>query len=459
MWYNTDSFDVDGRVVRRRGEVRAVTVAAERLRAGSREDMTPTEMAEELIQLRHACDLLELHFAALAAEFAATEEYERWGSVSPVDWIRHECRMSAYAAANAVCVGEQAAALPESVAAVAAGAIGFPHLTLLASTARAVRTSPTPTPALASPVEAGPAGKGVDGFDETALLAQAREHSVSRFRFDCAHARHAGDALAFLEQQNRGVEFRRLELSPCGDGGLALRGLLDAVGGAALRTALEPLARRSGRDDERNRERRLADALVELSHHALDSGGLPSRGGQRPHLQVTASVETLQGLAGAPAGELAFSVPIAAATVQRLACDAGVTRVLLGADSAVIDVGRALRVPSGATRKALATRDGGCVWRPCDRPAAWTEAHHLRHWAHDGPTDLANLALLCYRHHLMVHEGGWQLVRTDDRGVIAIPPVSGDRFQRDPLQRDPLQRDPLRRVPLQRARAPDQPAA
>jgi hypothetical protein len=447
MWYNTDKFDLEGRVVRRRGEVRAVAVAAERLRASSREDMTPTEAAEELIQLRHACDLLELHFASLAAEFAATEEYERWGSASPIDWIRHECRMSGYAAANAVCVGEQAAGLPDSVAAVVDGEIGFPHLTLLASTARAVRTSPTVT--LASTVEVGPAGNGVDGFDETALLAQAREHSVSRFRFDCDHARHAGDALAFLENQNRGVEFRRLELSPCGDGGLALRGLLDSVGGAALRTALEPLARRSGRDDERNRERRLADALVELSHHALDRGQLPSRGGQRPHLQVTASLQTLQGLAGAPAGELAFSVPIAAATVQRLACDSGVTRVLLGTDSAVIDVGRALRVPSGATRKALATRDRGCVWQSCDRPATWTEAHHVRHWAHDGRTDLENLALLCYRHHLMVHEGGWQLVRTDDRGVIAIPPTTGDRLQCDPMQRDPTQR----------ARAPDQPAA
>ena len=44
------------------------------------------------------------------------------------------------------------------------------------------------------------------------------------------------------------------------------------------------------------------------------------------------------------------------------------------------------------------------------------------HWAHGGKTDLGNLVLLCYRHHWMVHEGGWQLARTDDRGVVVVPP-------------------------------------
>ena len=42
-------------------------------------------------------------------------------------------------------------------------------------------------------------------------------------------------------------------------------------------------------------------------------------------------------------------------------------------------------------------------------------------------TDLKNLVLLCFRHHWSVHEGGWQLVATDDRGVLAIPPAHGHR--------------------------------
>ena len=35
----------------------------------------------------------------------------------------------------------------------------------------------------------------------------------------------------------------------------------------------------------------------------------------------------------------------------------------------------------------------------------WCEAHHLRHWAHEGETNLENTALLCERHHTEVHHG------------------------------------------------------
>lgn len=180
------------------------------------------------------------------------------------------------------------------------------------------------------------------------------------------------------------------------------------------------------RQDTRRRTRRLADALVELAHHGLDTGVLPSQAGQRPHLQVTATVETLAGAPGAPAGELGFAKPVPAATVQRLACDAGVTRVLLDSASAIVDVGRARRIPTASTRRALVARDQGCTWPGCERPPSWTAAHHLHHRAHGGRTDLANLALLCHRHRWLVHEGGWRLLRADDDGrLLALPPVPG----------------------------------
>ncbi len=110
-----------------------------------------------------------------------------------------------------------------------------------------------------------------------------------------------------------------------------------------------------------------------------------TRGGRRDALstscfggieiQVTTSLETLLGLSGAPAAETDFSLPISSKAVERLACDCTVTRVLLGSDSTVIDVGRARRVISGAQGKALRIRDRGCVWPGCDRPATWTSGH------------------------------------------------------------------------------------
>ncbi len=368
-------------------------------------EATPFQLGERLIRLRHGIDLLELSFAREAAAFAATDEAIAQGSTSAVDWVRHQCRVSASAAGRAITTGEVAEQLPRGTAALDAGQIGYGHLALLAGTARAL-----------------PRGPGRIGFDERPLLALALEHSVSRFGFDCTHPRHVGDAAAVLSEHINAVECRRLDMTRCEDGRLAIRAILDPVGGATLRVALAPLCGPSGAGDTRSRSRRLADGLVELAMHALDHGFATEGGGPRTHLQLTASVETMMGLVGAPGGDLEFAGPVPAATVQRLACDASIRRVLLGPGSTVIDVGRALRVPSGAGRAALRVRDRGCVWPGCERPSSWTNAHHVVHWGHGGPTTLDNLVLLCHRHHWSVHEGGWQLVRAEGRRLLAIPP-------------------------------------
>jgi hypothetical protein len=178
-----------------------------------------------------------------------------------------------------------------------------------------------------------------------------------------------------------------------------------------------------GEGDDRPLDRRQGDALVELSLHSLDAGLVPQHASQRPHLQVTTTLETLQGLPGSPAADMEFSTPISTATVQRLACDASIARVVFGPESVVVDVGRAVRVVSGAARRALNARDQHCQWPGCERTASRSAAHHFVHWIQGGATDLANLTLLCHRHHWMVHEGGWKLVRADHDRLRAIPPV------------------------------------
>jgi hypothetical protein len=381
--------------------------------------IAPIALRDELVRLRRIIDRIELEFSAVAGAFGATEEEEWQGCLSPTQWMRVECGMTAAAASNAIAVGSQPAALAESIAAVEGGRLGFAHLALMAGTARAFQTSPTAT-----------------AFEEQPLLDQAMSHSLSRFRTDCAHVRHAHDAEAFQAEQRKDVEYRTLEVRTAEGGAVFIKGFLDPVGGATLCTVLDPLARQTGSDDDRSRDRRYADALVELAGHGLDSSPLPRVGGQRPHLQVTTSLETLIGAAGAPAGVLERAGPIGTPTVQRLACDASVTRVLLGSDSAILDVGRARRLPSGPTRRALHARHGGCQWPGCDRPASWTAAHHIKHWARGGSTDLDNLVLLCHRHHWLVHEGGWELVRGDDGQMKSIAPIPVVRWQsREPDSR------------------------
>ena len=93
-----------------------------------------------------------------------------------------------------------------------------------------------------------------------------------------------------------------------------------------------------------------------------------------------------------------------------------------GAPTQPLEVGRTSRVVTAAQRAALVVRDGGCAVAGCQRPPAWCEAHHLRHWLHGGPTDLDNLALVCRAHHRAVHEGGWRLTRDPDGRLTATPP-------------------------------------
>jgi hypothetical protein len=384
---------------------RDLIAAIQRFRQRPKANRTPEELAAELVEGRHAVDLLELDFSETAGCFVRTDEAELDGSVSPIDWIRHSCKMSGSAAADRVNVGEQLAKLPASTQAVADGEIGFAHLSVIARTAGALAGSKTAAP-----------------FDEHQLLDPAREMTVGRLWHLARHVRHAADPEGVATDEAFAGERRWLRLSPCEDGSVLLSGQLDSVGGSALRTALEPLARPSGKDDDRTQEQRHGDALVELAMHSLDSGVLPQRAGQRPHLQVTTSLETLRGLVGSPAAEMEFSLPICSKTVQRLACDSTITRVVLGSDSLVIDVGRAKRVVAGSRRRALNARDGHCQWPTCDRPPSWSAAHHVVHWTRGGSTNLDNLILLCHRHHWMAHEGAWQLVRTEEGRLLTIPP-------------------------------------
>src|SRR5438445_5967734 len=147
---------------------------------------------------------------------------------------------------------------------------------------------------------------------------------------------------------------------------------------------------------------------------------LPSRNCVQSQLTVHATVESLKREIGASASELQNGIPVSSKTVQRLACDGTLARVLK-ADSVVVDVGRARRVVSPAQWRGLKARHPCCAAPGCDRPINWTSPHHVEFWSRGGKSDLPNLLPLCYFHHRLVHEGGWQVIRAGE-GVKFIPP-------------------------------------
>jgi hypothetical protein len=140
----------------------------------------------------------------------------------------------------------------------------------------------------------------------------------------------------------------------------------------------------------------------------------------KPHINLTMTLEGLKNELGAPPADLDLSLPISTRTAERIACDCTMSRVLL-AGSMVIDVGRATRTVSPPMRRALRVRDKGCRFTGCDRQVNWTNPHHIVAWSRGGPNNLPNMVLLCFFHHRLVHEGGWQVIKSG-REFRFLPP-------------------------------------
>jgi len=134
-------------------------------------------------------------------------------------------------------------------------------------------------------------------------------------------------------------------------------------------------------------------------------------------------------------GTLPSGARIGPETARRLACDAGVIPIVLGADGEVHDQGWSRRVFSPATRRAAWLRDNGrCAFPNCQsRPV---QCHHIKHWAHGGCSDLDNAAWLCTFHHRLVHEGDWSMCRERDGSYTWTGP-QGQRRSTAKVRPDP----------------------
>lgn len=305
--------------------------------------------------------------------------------------------MSRNSAGDRLCVGEQLEALPRIASALGSGEIGYQAASVICHLSEKL-------------------GDKRELIDEESWVGFAQRFTIKELRYLTCQARQQWDPEGMERDDDEDYEQRYLHLSPLGRM-WKLDALLDPEAGAALRTAVEALSKRAGVADERSPKQRRADALGAIVHHAMDRGTLPRRNGARPHVAVHTTIDGLRGGAGST---LEDGTPVGAKTVQRLACDGTLSRVVK-AGSVVVDVGRATRSVSPAQWRALKARHRTCAFPGCDRPVSWTNPHHVEFWARSGRSDLPNLLPLCYYHHRLVREGGWQVIRAGD-GFQFIPP-------------------------------------
>src|ERR1700730_2121283 len=276
-------------------------------------------LGEPLIEIRGIIDRSESVFADGVRRFDKSGEYKADGALSAVAWLREKCNLSAGAAAERVNVARQLETLPQTEKAFACGDIGYQHVALIARAAENVGTAPVQQ-------------------EETNLLKAAQTMDPGRFAAVAKGFEHRVDAAAALTEANHAYQRRYFHISEPQDGMVRLDGILDVEGGATLKTALRALMTPPTNDDVRTPGQRRIDALVDLARRPLDCSKLGTVGGQRPHLVITASAETLAGLPGAPPAEMAGAGPIPIETVQRHACDPTVSWLLgqaeLGSETA-----------------------------------------------------------------------------------------------------------------------------
>ncbi len=182
-------------------------------------------------------------------------------------------------------------------------------------------------------------------------------------------------------------------------------------------------------DDERTSEQILADGLVDLVRIGVDADPGTIFGRRRPAVRVMITNATIHARAGHGIIEgtnQAISFP----AVERHLCDTGAVSVGFDDDRQCVNVGRNQRLFTEKQRIGMAVRDGGCIADGCDRPPSYCEAHHINQWTRDnGKTDIADGVLLCRRHHLLLHNTGWHILR-DKGNYFVRPPTSVDPLQK-----------------------------
>src|SRR2546423_134211 len=366
------------------------------------------EPISELDQLGHEIAKLSAHLDAATArlldlirEFDARGGWNN-GFSSCAHWLSWRVGLELGAARERVRVARALESLPRLAAALARGELSYAKVRALTRVA-----TPETEERLLAVGKAGTAchvERIVRGWRRVDRLAEAQETA----------RRHKSRALHVYQDE---------------DGMVVIRGRLAPEVGAvliqALTAAREALyhkahaqnvpAGTSGADasaEPPTLPQQQADALALVAETALHHGIDPGAPGERYQVVVHVDAPVLAD-ADAPGQSVLDDGPhVSAETSQRLACDASRVVMRHDPDGRILEVGARTRTIPPALRRALHHRDRGCRFPGCG--LRFGQGHHIRHWAHGGPTTLSNLALLCRRHHRAVHEEGYQVERQPD---------------------------------------------
>ncbi len=274
---------------------------------------------------------------------------------------------------------------------------------------------------------------------ETKLLALARELPYPKFVETLTYLAKQADADG---PEPVDPEAGRLRHVTHGDGVVDVTLRMAPVEGASLLELLEREADRLLRRYTHDRTLTLGELAVpgrpELLCEALTNlvtqGAAAGRTGQAPVTDLTLVEQSHPNMAVLRSVGLdGFFADTMFTTLTGIRLDPSVLATRL--ENAVVrrmlidELGNPTHVTSPARtataqqRRAVAVRDGGCVFPGCDCPVNWCDLHHVHHFEHGGDTSVENLAPLCRRHHGLTHTNGWVMTATPDQRFIWTTPA------------------------------------
>ncbi len=380
-----------------------------------------THHASELDQLGDEIAELSAHLDAATARLLelirAFDARGGWntGFRSCAAWLSWRVGLDLGAARERVRVAHALGSLPVLAGALARGQLSYAKVRALTRVA-----TPETEARLLAVGRAGTAAhveRIVRGWRLVDRRAEARETT----------RRHASRAL-HVRQDEDGMVVVSGRLEP------EVGALLTQALAAARETLYQRARARAANPESVSAEtlsmaQQQADALALLAESALHHLD-PGAPGERYQVVVHVDAQVLADPDQPGQSVLDGGARVSAETSQRLACDA--SRVVMRHDDngRLLEIGAKTRTIPPALRRALHHRDRGCRFPGCG--VRFGQGHHLRHWAHGGPTTLSNLALLCRRHHRAVHEEGYQVARGPD-GALRFRRPDGRPLPEVPL--------------------------
>jgi hypothetical protein len=336
---------------------------------------------------RQEVDAAEAEWLAMVREYDRSGAWRADGYLSAAAALADTCNMTRGMAAAHLKLAAKLEQLPDVAAAFAEGELSRQH-------AFAIADAYTPERAAT-----------LDGITPT-LVDAAKDVNPKDLRSLVKHATDAIDGDGGAADDNAKHERRQLYAASTLDGMVDLAGKVDPLGGQWVITAFETEMQRDHQaGDKRSMPQRRADALVNICRLYLDRGERNTPGAL-PHVMFIADIEALvqdPALVKDVRNEATRTGALSRATLEQLACDCSISRVIVAGRSEVLDVGRATRVISPALRKAVIARDKTCTEPGCDIPADKCEIHHEIPWSQGGETTLGNLKAKCGGHHWKKH--------------------------------------------------------